>query len=166
MTQAAASVAHPGVLALIESVAKHARQAGVFGLVRAETQPPRLVAEALASGEPAEYRLDVQDGRLWVSLVTPARYLSQSIEQDLVHQGDKIDDLLADELIDQEASVKRLAVEHFRSADKLFTFRAALPIDLPHAGARESIDLATRVLLAFEACFGPLGDMSAGAEDE
>lgn len=152
------------LLAMLNEVAGGAVSAGVFGEVRVEEGRggPRLVCAAPASPEPAEFRVDEQDGRLWVSLVTPARYLSQSIEQDLVHQGDKIEDLLADELIDQESTVGRLPVEHFRSVDRLFTFRSPVPVGVGGVGGA---DVVLRVLLAYAACFGPLGDLSAGGDE-
>lgn len=122
--------------------------------------------------------MDVQEGRWCVSLVTPHRYLSQSIEQNLVHQGDKIDELLAEELVDQEYAGPALLVEHFRSQDKLFTFRALVGNAGTATPGASSPDTAgstatppcakalTQVLLAFEACFGPLGDMRGGGEEE
>ncbi len=152
-------------LALLRAVADRARRANAFGPVRLDEPFARLVCPAPASPEPAEFRVEARGGTLYVSLVTPARYLSQSIEQDLVHQGDKIDDLLKDELIDQESPITQLAVEHFRDPEKLFTFRSALPIAAADFARPETVDAVAKVLLAYAACFGPLGDLSAGAED-
>ncbi|MFN7022207.1 MAG: hypothetical protein ACK4WH_12895 [Phycisphaerales bacterium] len=156
---------------LLEAVRRRAEAAGVFGSV--SLSGGRLACRAANSAEPAEYRVDVQDGRLWVSLVTDNRWLSQSIEQDLVHTGDKIPELLDEELVDLGFDVKAAAArgwtttfEHFRSADKLFTFRTPLPIDLNAADSAASIDTATQHLMAYEACFRRLGDMDSGGEDE
>jgi hypothetical protein len=164
-TVSTALSASPALLAMLDALATRARAAGAFGPVAVDRGAARLVAPAPSSPEPAEFRVDVQAGQLFVSLVTPARYLSQSIEQDLVHQGDKIEDLLADELVDVESPVTRLPVEHFRDPQKLFTFRSPLPIDLARAAEPESIELAAKALLAYSACFSPLGDLSAGDED-
>lgn len=159
------------VSALLEGVCTRIKShsAAVFGPIT--LTPARLACRAANSAEPAEYRLDVQDGRLWVSLVTDNRWLSQSIEQDLVHTGDKIPELVDEELADVGYDVKaaaarsqRTTFEHFRSTDKLFTFRTPLPIALDQAGAPSSIDLAAQHLLAYEACFRRLGDMDAGTE--
>ena len=87
------------------------------------------------------------------------RWLSESIETDLVHTGDKLDELLEDELVDLGWTHGRLPFEHFRSDDLLFTFRT--PIDLARCGASE---VAT-VLLAYERCFRELGDMDGSDED-
>lgn len=153
------------VLRMLRAVAERARGAGVFGAVTLEETPPRLVCAAPASPERAEFRVEDHGGTLYVSLVTPARYLSQSIEQDLVHQGDKIEELLADELIDQESAILSLRVEHFRDAEKLFTFRSALPLGADDLSGPDAGEAVARVLLAYAACFLPLGDLSAGAED-
>lgn len=150
---------------LLRSVAERVRAPGVFGEVR--ERDGRLECQARAAGDEAWYRLEHDGVRTWVSLVTPARYLSQSIEADLVHTGDKLHELLHDELIDQGVSGAAAAcppMEHFRSTDKLFTFRTVVPIDGLGPGA--AADLAARYLLAMQACFAPLGDMSAQDDDE
>ncbi len=153
---------------LLSSIAELGRDAEIFGEVRLATGAnggERLVCAAAAAAEPAEYRVDEQDGVLCVSLVTGDRYLSQSIEQDLVHSGDKIADLLKDELIDVEYDGPGLVVEHFRDPEKLFTFRSKLPIAKQDWGQKQLPQTVWKVLRAYEACFAPLGDMSAGEED-
>ncbi len=152
----------PQVRALLESAAQRARNAAVFGEVT--VTGGLLEAQAKDSAEPAAYRLFVENGKLWVSLVTANRWLSQSIEQDLVHTGDKLDDLLHEELVDLGYTGKPVAFEHFRSEDKLFTFRSIVPINLQSLTAADS-ETAAVFLLGYEACFRPLGDMEAGEED-
>lgn len=149
---------------LLERVAEKARASGVFGPV--EVRGDRLVCAAKASGAPAAYRVDADAGRLWVSLVTADRWLSGSIELDLVHTGDKLEELLAEELADQDYSGPALGFEHYRSEDKLFTFRSALPVDAARPDAARDADGVARCLLAYEACFRNLGDMSAGESDD
>jgi hypothetical protein len=148
----------------LEAVAAGAREAGVFGDV---TVSDLMVACAAASSaDPAEYRVSVEEGKVWVSLVTGARYLSQSIEQTLVHSGDKAGDLLRDELIDfgllASHSDPMPIVEHFRSPppEKLYTFRTPLAItagDLATAAGQEA---ALKTLLAYRATFDELGGMA------
>jgi len=148
--------------ALVEQVAERARQADVFGAVRLEGD--RLVCPARDAAEPAEYRLEWDGaGRLWVSLVTPNRWLSESIETDLLHTGDKIEELIEDELVDLGYDGAPPRVEHFRSDDMLFTFRSALPIG---SDAADSARSAATALLAYEACFRQLGDMSGGSDED
>ena len=99
------------------------------------------------------------DGCVWVGWYTPDRWLSESVEADLVHLGDKIDDLLEEELLDL-GFMGKLTIEHFRDADKVFVFRSKL--DLP-ADADAAAEVVTLALLAYQACFVELGDMG---EDE
>src|SRR4051812_47539694 len=101
---------------LLPAVAERAGKAGGFGSVRIEKGVLRC--DALASGEPAEFRVYEEKGTLWVSLVTSARWLSQSIEADLVNTGDKIEELLEEELVDlgwkKEWGPAKLTYQHFR----------------------------------------------------
>lgn len=156
----------PGVAKLLAAVAERARGAGVFGDVSVDAG--MLRAQARDAAEPAEYRLFVDGGRLWVALTTPHRWLSQSIEADLVHTGDKIEELVEEELVNlgwRSPPAPRLPYEHFRDQHKLYTFRTPLPVDPARAGDADGIDRAALALLAYEAAFRPLGDMEAD-EDE
>lgn len=146
---------------LLGAVAGRARDAGVFADVTIDGD--RLVCTALDAAEPAEYRLEWADGRLWAALVTPNRWLSESIETDLLHTGDKIEELLEDELVDLGYEEGPLRVEHFRSEDMLFTFRS--PIPLEGCGEEAAALRAAACLLAYEACFRQLGDMDGGDEE-
>jgi hypothetical protein len=150
------------VLAGVLDVAAHrARESGVFGA--ATVTPGMLACSALRA--PAFYRLFAEGGRLWVALVTPDRWLSQSVEQDLVHTGDKLEDLLEEELVDLGLAGLRLAFEHFRSEDKLFTFRSPLPREWHALPPAELGNKAAMCLLAYEACFRRLGDIDGGDEE-
>jgi hypothetical protein len=153
--------------ALLAAVAARASAAGVFGSVRVEKGVLRC--DALASGEPAEYRVFEEKGALWVSLVTSARWLSQSIEADLVNTGDKIEELLEEELVDlgwkKEWGPARLSYQHFRDDTKMYTFRTAAPVKIERAGDPQSAEIVATVLLGYEQTFRPLGDMETG-EDE
>lgn len=146
--------------AVLREVARAAGDASVFGTI--EIAGPRLHCAAKGSAEPAFYRVELAPAEASVSLVTAARYLSQSIEADLVHTGDKLDDLLTDELVDQAYDGPPLRVEHYRDDDKLFTFRSRLPLNHSQIRSRPGVNALTKVLLAYEACFRPLGGMEAG----
>ncbi len=164
------SHANPAVTRLFEAVRVIVSRADAFGSVElkaagvnSETHPPMLAAAAKDAAEPAEYRLYEEVGKLWVSLVTDNRWLSQSIEAHLVNTGDKLEELLDEELYDLGYEGGTLTFEHFRSPDKLYTFRSPLPVkaDSPDAAA-----VAAKCLLAYEACFRRLGDMESSGEDE
>ncbi|MDQ7014588.1 MAG: hypothetical protein Q9O74_11930 [Planctomycetota bacterium] len=146
---------------LFEAAAEKAREAGVFSTVRVEGE--RLVCVA-KDVEEAEYRLDWDEkGTLWVSLVTPDRWLSGSIEGDLVNTGDKMGELVTDELVELGCDDTVEIVEHFRSEDLLFTFRSPVPVG--ERGGDEAANLAAVYVLAYEACFRQLGDMGGEGED-
>jgi hypothetical protein len=163
----------PGPGPAVQGEATGGAGGGIAGL-------PMLRCEAKASAEPAFYaiRADHCDTRqpagnmpgvcLWVSLQTGARYLSQSIEADLMFTGDKIDDLVHEEMTDLGYDGPALPFEHFRSEDKLYTFRSPLsitPAELTtDGGLLASSKLCERALLGYEAAFVGLGDME-DAED-
>ncbi|MFG0283020.1 MAG: hypothetical protein ACF8R7_01235 [Phycisphaerales bacterium JB039] len=147
---------HTDLLARLRSIAS---EAGVFGDIVLEGH--RLQCEAADAGAPAFYRVDLEPDAVWVSLVTEDRWLSESIESDLMHSGDKLEELIEEELVDQGEEPGPVSFEHFRSEDMLFTFRTRVP-----ARSASSAAGVGRYLLAYEACFRNLGDMSASGDDE
>lgn len=140
---------------------QRAASAGVFGPL--SMTESRLTAKALGCESDAEYRVDVVADRVWVSIVTPDRWLSESIESDLMHTGDHIEELVAEELIEHDVPDAKVICEHFRSEDRLFTFRSPVPMN---SGALDdrAADTAARWLLAYESCFRNLGDVRAKPE--
>ncbi|MEM0982852.1 MAG: hypothetical protein AAGI17_02765 [Planctomycetota bacterium] len=141
---------------ILDSVRSAAEAAEVFGSVG--IVGGTLECTASGSAEEASYRLVQHDGARYVELVMKDRWQSESIEADLMHSGDSLDELLEEELIDQGYDGGSLAFEHYRSDDMLFTFRSPLP---EGAGS----DVTAKCLLAYEACFRNLGDMSADEDD-
>ena len=136
-----------------------AAEAQVFKDVRTEGE--NLRCDAAEVEEEAWYQVgprEVHGGTncVWVGLYIADRWLSESVEADVLHSGDHFEDLLEEELIDQGYDV-RLKVEHFRNDDKVFVFRSPVPADRP--------DDVTRTLLAYEACFRELGDMTPDEDD-
>ena len=117
-----------------------------------------LVCRAMGAAEEASYRVRVAEDRVWVELVMADRWLSESIEADLMHTGDKLEELLEDELVDLGESDPSVSFEHFRSDDMLFTFRT--PIDVSQRAQAEISEQVLSMLIAYEACFRNLGDMS------
>jgi len=157
----------------LNAVRCNAEKAGVFADVKIERG--MLACAARDAAEPAWYRIEPAASQLparcstgaagWcVSLVTPNRWLSESIEADLMHHGDPIEELIEEELVDQGFEGAALPVKHFRSDDMLYTFVSPLPIN-HGASDDEAIKTATQCLLAYEAAFRELGDMTGGAEE-
>ena len=150
--------------ALYEEVGDLVRDYKVFSKVRRTDDA--LKCRAKLDESEAYYIVEVNDEHdtVWVGLYTPDRWLSESIESELMHVGDKIDELLEEELCDQGLET-RLPVEHFRDEQKQFVFRS--PIKLPQGEALDGEGMITRVrqvLLAYEACFSQLGDMAQPSE--
>jgi hypothetical protein len=156
----AAPAGLPALLANAKAALDAASVCGAGELTPAAS-PTMLTAEALGSGMPAVYRLMWEDGKLWVALQTKERYLSQSIEADLVHTGDKLSELIDEELAELGVSQPIGNVEHFRSQDKLYTFRSVVPLRSVDAEAGQ---VAATYVRAYEAAFRNLGDMQAGED--
>ncbi|MEO0476368.1 MAG: hypothetical protein AAF085_10440 [Planctomycetota bacterium] len=134
---------------------------GAFAKVTRTEQGVRC--DALHIEEECYYAAQLDDaGTLWVGWYSPDRWISGSIEGDLVHTGDKIDELLEEELVDQGLSVS-IPLEHYRNDEKVFVFQGKL--ELP-SNAEQATETLFRVLLAFQACFVELGDMSPEEDDE
>lgn len=150
--------------ALLAGVFARAQTSGVFSDVK--LAGGQLSCAAKGPESEAFYRLAFEGQRLWISLVTPDRYLSQSIEQDLVHRGDKIGELLNEEMLDLGLINTRNAplpiVEHFRDNAKLYTFRT--PIEHVLTLGNAAPDAAIKWLLAYEATFRELGGMVGSDE--
>jgi hypothetical protein len=145
----------------LQQLQKIASDAQVFRSVAVENG--QLQCEALASAAPAWYRIHQHEGAWNVSLVTPDRWLSESIEADLMHHGDPLEELIEEELVELEYQGDPLTVKHYRSDDMLYTFRSPLAIS---AGStlEQSLDVASKCLLAYEAAFRELGDMAEESE--
>lgn len=142
--------------AMLDQVKARAVEAGVFGPVQIKNN--MLVCAAANSAEPADYRVSPDGAAVWVELVTADRWLSESIETDLVHTGDKLNELLDEELADLGWEGQPSTFEHFRSDDMLFTFRSKVPDPTP--------EWVATWLLAYEACFRQLGDMDDSGEED
>jgi hypothetical protein len=152
--------------ALYEEAGDRAREAQVFARVRRNDDA--LICKARDIESDTYYRVQVASGHdlVWVGLYTPDRWLSESIETDLLHKGDKLEDLLEEELCDQGFEA-RLPVEHFRDDARQYVFRS--PVFLPASEKLDGegmIDRVTRALLAYQALFRELGDMSPDEAEE
>ena len=146
---------------LLERVRDRAAEAGVFGEIT--LNGGRLECAAADSAEPAFYRVDVEPDGVWVSLVTADRWLSESIESELLHMRDSLAELLDEELAELGYRGPEIEFSHFRSEDMLYTFRSRVPAG--DADGSQAVEVTTQVLLGYEAVFRELGDMSGGEDD-
>jgi hypothetical protein len=152
------------IAAAFAAIARDPAVVAAFGDIT--TSDSLLSCAAKAAAEPAFYRLFIDNDTVYVALVTDNRWLSQSIEQDLMHTGDKLPDLLEEELANLDMPGIRPAVEHFRDQAKLFTFRSKILPAADLATNPTAINTCRTFLLAYDACFQNLGDMTAGDDDE
>ncbi len=146
---------------LIEAVSERLKRADVFEDVQCNHDG--LCCHARDVESEACYQLlpDANDpAKVWVGLYTADRWLSESIEADLLHSGDKMEDLLDEELVELGYDKGPLPIEHFRDDAKQYVFRTALKIGPGDRPAQTDIDQVLKVMLAYEACFRQLGDMS------
>jgi hypothetical protein len=141
----------------LETLCTEMTQADVFSQVVVEDDRSRVVCQAKGPESEALYRAEWSPDGWVISLVTPDRWLSESIEAELVHTGDSIEELIEEELIDLGVDPDVVRVEHFRSDDMLYTFQTPL--------TPASQNDACTWLLAYEATFRVLGDMTVEDED-
>ena len=140
----------------LESLAERARKQDVFGAV--QVLSGRLRCDARDAAAPAWYAVE-HDGTDWVvSLSTADRWLSESIETDLLHFGDPLEELIEEELVELGGIGPVPPPKHFRADDRSYVFVSRIP----EAGGDAShvAGLVGKWLLAYEAAFRNLGDMS------
>lgn len=146
--------------AILGSLAEIVRGTGAFGEV--SVAPDRLVARALASAAPAEYRIEIENGEACVGVFTADRWLSHSVEADLLNTGDDLEDLLAEELEEVGYAGRAPTIDHYRNEEKMFAFRSKTGIGVSEPDAEERI---RQMLVAYESCFRHLGDMHKDGEE-
>ena len=113
-----------------------------------------------ASAE-AWYVIDKTDGHWSVALETADRWLSESIEGDMLEGRDTAEELVDDELVNLDFPNRCPQVKHYRDDAKVSVFRSRVPLE---GIADETAGVAT-YLLAFEAAFAQLGDMQESAAE-
>lgn len=158
------SAAPAAFAALLENVRQKAEKAGVFA--DCALTEGRLDCRADGSAEEAWYRVRWDGGKVWVALEMADRWQSESIEAELVHSGDKLDELIEEEMVDLGYDGPRPTFEHFRSDDMLFTFRSPAGVSADALDNENSSDAVALLLLGYEACFRQLGDMDAENDED
>lgn len=149
-----------GLAALLSTVADQARATGAFATVELAGN---LISCTALTNEEAAYRVEPHEAGVCITWVSANRYLSQSIEADLMWTKDDLDELLAEELTDAGYRGPALKpLDHYRNEEKLFTFRGVIPAS---AASLRADDLV-KCLLAFSATFGQLGDMKPGEDED
>ncbi len=146
---------------LLVSLRQAADSTGLFG--GSDLLADRLRLKARDAAAEAHYEVALAGDDLIVRLLTADRWLSESIESQLVEHGDSLEELLEDELVEighepaRDGAIPK--VKHFRDTARNYTFECPIPI-----GPDGPLESARRFLLGWEACFRGLGDMAGGEE--
>jgi len=149
------------VLSILDRVAGVARNSGCFGDVDLRDATVRCAAKEAAAE--AWYTVQHEAGGWCVSLSTADRWLSESIETDLLHFGDPLEELIEEELVELGGHGPVPPPKHFRADDRSYVFVSRVP---DAAGdANHVAGLVGKWLLAYEAAFRSLGDMSGSDEE-
>ncbi len=135
-----------------ETIGKLLQQADVLDDITYDASG--LSAKARQAQEPAYYRISYDQKNLYIGLYIKDRWLSESIETDLLHSGDTVQELLEEEMADQGLDFG-LPIEHFRSPQLEYVFRSKIS----HP-AHQSPKVLSQILLSYHHCFVELGDMS------
>lgn len=145
----------------LQNIADRLRESNAFASVDCDGTCIRCRARDVESD--AYYVFAPSGDRHIVRFETPDRWLSESVEAELYHSSDSLEELLEESLDELEWPVDRVPVttfRHFRSDDLLYTFENDVPV-----GEGAPDDAATIWMLAYEATFHELGDV-AGESDE
>lgn len=149
----------PGIDAvtdILAAVRDRAAASARFASVAIEGE--RLRCRAKGAEAEAWYVVDRDGGRWSVALLTPDRWLSESVEGDMLEGRDSAEELVDDELVEVGFRNRCGKVRHFRDEDKTYVFRSDVPLE----GLDDAPGGIATFLLAFEAAFGQLGDMGGG----
>ena len=149
------------VLAILDRVAGVARSSGCFGDIEMKEATLRCAAKDAAAE--AWYTVQHEGGGWCVSLSTADRWLSESIETDLLHFGDPLEELIEEELVELGGHGPVPAPKHFRADDRSYVFVNRIPLD--NGDANHVAGHIGKWLLAYEAAFRNLGDMAGGDEE-
>ena len=142
----------------IEEIARLVRECDDFTDVEHTAGMTSLDCIARETADSARFRVEHVDGSWYVGMFTPDRWLSESIEAELMHCGDTIEELIEEELIELEIDPEEVRVQHFRDDSMNYVFRTPVT-----AGSNASA--ITTWLMACLAAFRPLGDMTEESED-
>ena len=145
----------------LENIADRLRGSNAFASVDSDGTCIRCRARDVESD--AYYVFAASGAGHVVRFETPDRWLSESVEAELYHSSDSLEELLEESLDELEWPIDRVPVttfRHFRSDDFLYTFENDVPV-----GEGDPDEAAVTWMLAYEATFRELGDV-AGETDE
>ena len=143
----------------LETCLNLAREADVFDDLRiqSDSKGHRLLGTPEAPAE-AFYSLEHAGGRWEVLMLTKDRWLSESIEAEVMHHGDALEELIEEELIDLGLDSVEVTMQHYRDEEFRYVFKSPI-------GSEASDTEKATWLLGYEAAFKQLGDMTEDQED-
>lgn len=154
----------PGELkTLLRKVAMKAEESEAFASV--ETTEDAVACAFIDEDVEAEFRVEWTTGGLEVCMKTPDRWLSQSVEADLVNSGDDLEELIDEELVELGCEEGPLPIKHYRDDERLYVFTSPVPIEDDALSSDHAAETAAACLLAYERAFAQLGDFAGGDED-
>lgn len=144
----------------LETCLTLAREADVFDemTIQSNASGNRLVAMARGAAAEALYTLEYSEDRWMVLMLTKDRWLSESIEAEVMHNGDSLEELIEEELIDLGLDSVEVSMQHYRDDDFRYVFKSPITTNATDT------EIATW-LLGYEAAFKQLGDMTEDQED-
>ena len=144
----------------LETCLTLAREADVFDemTIQSDASGNRLVALARGAAAEALYTLEYSEDRWMVLMLTKDRWLSESIEAEVMHNGDSLEELIEEELIDLGLDSVEVSMQHYRDDDFRYVFKSPITTNATDT------EIATW-LLGYEAAFKQLGDMTEDQED-
>ena len=144
----------------LETCLNLAREADVFDemTIQSDSSDKRLVAMARGAAAEALYSLEYLDGNWHVLMLTKDRWLSESIEAEVMHHGDSLEELIEEELIDLGLDKVEVKMQHYRDDEFRYVFKSPIGSNVTNT------EIATW-LLGYEAAFKQLGDMTEDQED-
>lgn len=146
--------------ALIEPLKAHP----LFDAARRDADS--AIAHATDTPEDAHFCVEVDSEGIWLTWASTDRYLSQSIEADLMFTGDDLDDMIDEEMVDAGWDLGKLSPStHYRDDHMRFVFRCKAPIKPDAIDAQSHAEPFANGLAGFATAFAELGDMSEGDED-
>jgi len=146
-----------------DSIVNDLQRSGRFASVAATDDAVRCRALEVESDAFYVLTRSETSGGLVVRFETPDRWLSESVEADLYHASDSLDELLEESLDELDWPVDAAPVgtfRHYRSDDLKYVFEH----DVPDHG--DPAQTACTWLLAYEATFHELGDVAGGDEED
>ena len=155
----------PNAQALLTRIAERALAHDVFD--SAEVKGSMVYAHATDSPEEAFYRVEIDEEGVFVSWASEDRYISQSIEAELMWTGDDLDDMIDEGAQDAGWTLGRMEpLKHYRDEGMHFVYRSKTPIAPADADAGAHADQLVAAMAGYAEAMAEFGDMKPESDDD